>query len=410
MSTDLKIAGVGMGRYVWILCCLLASSMALMVAFRGFYKEIVVQIPASYSNEFRGLLIHTPVPQAEIIIGILSTNAERDELMYNNSIHFDGIRNGMVKMFFVRCRGLDDNTVTNASSAWTVHINCSLDGRAFELCHKTLGWLNYATSHFPHAKFVAKSDDDSYIQVDRLLSLMTNLSHTWPSTNLYVGRGMQIFASLHNGLCFGPVPFMGGMMEIFSPALIPEIQCSGSVIGGMGEDFVIGHSLMHTRVHHLLISCSECFHYKEIQLSVNSVVVHGFKEGSLTQIRNVASALSKPWDAAHGYSAVFHWSHTEQHAHFHLWGSRCSNGCISVASTHSSSASRLVQFAGRAVKGPVVVFDVGLAPQDLLELSYSLRRTIDLQRFPSFNPSKEEMMQRVSLLYNTTCLNWIDDM
>jgi hypothetical protein len=358
-------------------------------------------------NAVTSVNLQTVKRSPKLVIGILSKDHKRDELIYGIVSHFRGIRDGSANIYFARCIGIDDNTTTITTNSWTIFMNCSSGSRPWELCDKTLGWLKFAARSFPDAMFIAKSDDDSYIHVDRLLAFMHNLSWAWPSSSLYVGRGMQIYVDLHNGMCFGPVPFIGGMMEIFSPVLISELHCSNSVVGGRGEDFVLGHSLMHTQVQHVMISCDDCFHDKEIQLSRNSMVVHGFKAGSESKLFDVVHALNKTLSKTESYKVVTYKSHIKSMAPFHRWGSGCSNGCISVAALRPGKVVKLSQLL-QASKEPFVVFDLGLGFEEFSNLSFELRSRVDLQRFPVGDPSKVAMLNRVSMLYNSTCVTWIN--
>ena len=347
--------------------------------------------------------VHGP----EIVIGILSKHPNRDELIHDITSHFRGVRDGSVQIFFARCTGLDENATTIKTKLWTVFIDCSSNPRPWELCDKTLGWLKFAFDHFPAAKFIAKADEDSLIHVDRLLAFMHNMSWTWQSSNLYVGRGMQIYASLHNGMCFGPVPFIGGMIEIFSPRLISELSCSNSIISSMGEDFVLGHSMMHTKMQHVMISCEECFHDKELPLSKNSMVVHGFKAGSELKLLDVFRLLNESGSNTEQYNVVAYKSHSNTMAPFHIWGGGCLNGCISVVALLPDKVDGLRKLL-QVSKNPVVAFDLGLKFEDFQLLSFELRSRIDLQRFPEKEPAQQNMVDRVSTLYNTTCATWVD--
>lgn len=342
-----------------------------------------------------------------LVVGILSLFVQRDEFILNISSNFKGIQDGSSKIFFVRCMGIDENTTTMSTNAWTVFVNCSSERRDFELCDKSLGWLRFAAEAYPNAMFLAKSDADSYIHVDKLLTFMQNLSWMWPSHPIYVGRGMQIFVNLHNGMCFGPVPFMGGMIEIFSPRLIPELQCSYSVVGGMGEDFVLGHSLMHTKVQHTMVSCDECFHDKEVPLSTNSMVVHGFKKGSELKLLDVAHQLNSTKNKVPDYKVVTYNSHSNITAPFHRWGGDCSNSCVSVVALIPGNVGRL-QALLQTLKAPIVAFDFGLPSEDFEKFSFQWRGKVDTQQFPEKDPTQEMITSRVSRLYNTTCLTWIN--
>lgn len=342
-----------------------------------------------------------------LVIGILSQSPQRDELIYDVVRHFKGVREGSVKTLFVRCTGIDKNTIAPPTKQWTVLVNCSSGARKWELCDKTLGWLNFATNHYPGAEFIAKVDDDSFVNVDRLLTFMRNLSWTWPSRNLYVGRGMQVYTRLHNGMCFGPVPFIGGMIQVFSSKLVSELHCSNSIVGGMGEDFVLGHSLMHTKVHYVMISCEECFHDKEIPFSHNSIVVHGFKASSEPNLLYTAHQLNKLETGVEDYRLVTYESHSDYKVPFHLWAGSCSNGCISVVALRPEKVGKFQQLV-RDSKEKIVAFDMGLPFEDFQRLSFELRSKIDLQRFPVKNPSQQTMMKRVFEFYNTTCAHWND--
>ena len=369
-------------------------------------QELVDEV-SQVTNQFNDVSYGSVNLSPKLVIGILSKQPTRDELIYDVMSKFRGVRDGSVKILFARCAGIDDSTTRIRTNSSTAFVDCTSKPRPWELCDKTLGWLKFAKQNYPDAKFIAKADDDSLVHVDKLLSFMQNLSLSWPSSNLYVGRGMQIYSNLHNGMCFGPVPFIGGMIQIFSTRLIEELHCSNSIIGGMGEDFVLGHSMMHTQVPHVMVSCEECFHDKELPLTRNSMVVHGFKAGSEQRLLDTLRMLDEcQGSKIENYNVVTYKSHINSMAPFHRWGDGCSNGCVSVVAIHQDKVDKFLSLP--VSKDPIVAFDLGLSFEDFRLLSFEYRSKVDIQRFPKKDPHQQDMMERVSVLYNTTCVNWME--
>jgi hypothetical protein len=342
-----------------------------------------------------------------LVVGILSQLAQDDAVIFNSTWHSKAILEGSLIISFVRCMGIDQNATTVHTKAWTVFVNCSSCRQEFENCDKALAWLKFAVKTYPGAMFIGKSDSDSCINGDKLVAFMQNLSLTLPSKPLYVGRGMQVFINLHNSICFGPVPFIGGMMEIFSHTLISKLQCSYSVLGSMGEDVIFGHSLMHGKVQYTMISCDECFHDKELPLSANSIVVHGFKAGSKLKMVQVANELTVGENSGLDYNVVAYASHGKTEAPFHKWAGTCSNRCISVVGLVPEKLGKFHTVLQTA-KEPIVAYDLGLSREDFEKFSFQWREKVDVQQFPMKDPSQEVIMSWVSRLYNSTCVTWMD--
>jgi hypothetical protein len=364
-------------------------------------------VTALFAAQFPGIL-EPPIIPAKLVVGILSRYPEADELIYNITNRFTSVRNGSVRIMFVRCLEVDSRNTTHLTKGWTAFLNCSSKPKKWEMCDKLLAWLKFAEEQYPQAKFIAKSDDDAYIHADKLLSFVVHLSNKWPSDNLYAGRGMQIFTGQHNGLCFGPVPFIGGMMEIFSPTLIHGMYCSSSFAQG-SEDVGIAYGLMHSKLHYTMVSCDSCFHDKEFGHSNQSIVVHGFKTSSNQKMLDIASTLDNTYrnTGIEDHKLVLHKSHGINPAPYHLWGDGCSNGCIQVGAILPRNVDRLSHFVNSLLR-PAVVYDIGLENEDFLNLSLKFRSKISLERFHSSNASVDAMLQSVSIMYNSTCVSWTD--